>query len=237
MRQEKAGILLGLLFAVACGDANRPPPLGDPGPRLDAGSTPPSDSSTLDDAGSSDASATDAGDSGQDAAPVGCTRGTLTGAADIFSQADIADFAGYTRITGSLYVGTNISIAFTNVSSLQALECLEVVEGEVTILESPELVDLTGLENLESAEALKISFNSGLESLNGLTNLSLGSGGLLVRSNPALTELTDGIVALEPMGTVDILNNSSLPDCAAEALATSLGTTCSCSGNGTGTCN
>jgi hypothetical protein len=139
-----------------------------------------------------------------------------------------------TEVTGDLYIGTTIRIPVSDVSSLAPLSCLERVGGIFTLLENHQLDDLAGLEKLTFVEDLRISTNSGLQSLSGPEALSVEF--LLVRANRSLTSLGDGIVAVG--GYLAIQDNASLPQCEADLLASATGIACDCSGNaGIGTCN
>jgi len=162
-----------------------------------------------------------------------CSLGTWAADFTAYSQAGLQPLRGYTRVTGDLYVGTSSSSSATDVTSLSALGCLQVVEGSFTILESPGLANLVGLERLEQVEDFTLSTNAGLETLQGPTELIV-LGTLHIRANGALRSLTDRIVdALE----LYIHDNPVLPQCRAEAFAGALGLPCQCAGNADSPCN
>ena len=162
-----------------------------------------------------------------------CSLGTWDDDFTAYSQAGLQQLSGYTRVTGELYIGTSSSTSATDVTSLSALGCLQVVEGSVTILESPRLTNLAGLEHLEQVESFTISTNAGLETLAGPQAL-LVLDFLHVRANGALRSLSDGIL---DAAVLYINDNPVLPQCRAEALSMSLGLLCQCAGNADSPCN
>jgi hypothetical protein len=159
-----------------------------------------------------------------------CPARVLTGDVTALDESDVGALYGYTEITGALYIGTNISTPVNNTKSLESLQCLETVGGEITILETPGLTSLAGLENLRSAESLKISDMPGLTTLAGPTALTLTST-LLVERNATLTALGSGIVAAPD---IYLDGNDILTQCEIDRfLATVQASTCTCTGTGT----
>lgn len=204
------------------GDGGPVLPDGGPGDAGDAGLDGPGDG------------APGTGGAPGDGGPGPCDRGVLQGSINANSQLELEAARGYTEVTGALYIGTNIQVQRTNVSTLSPLGCLERVGGLFTILESPLLVDLTGLERLEFVSDFRISSNAGLLSLDGPQQLTVED--LLVRDNPSLVSLGTGIVGAT---TLQIFDNPSLPQCEVTVLEQTTAAACpSCSNNGgTGTCN
>jgi hypothetical protein len=133
-----------------------------------------------------------AGTGGSAAVPC-LPKKTLIGNTASYSAADLEQYRGFTEIQGNVYIGGNVNIAQTDISSLEALGCLETLVGEMTILDSPNLKNLYGLGNLSSAISLKVADLQALETLDGLGHLSL-SDTLLVERNPALVSLGRTIV-------------------------------------------
>jgi hypothetical protein len=163
-----------------------------------------------------------------------CTTKSWFGDFAAHSQADVKKLFGYASVVGSVRVSPLTNGAAIDVSSLRDLRCLETVSGSVSIEGTSALYDLTGFEKLRKASGLNVSGNSGMGTLGGPTQLSL-SDSLRVSSNGALTSLTSGIVAAL---SVVIQDNPQLSQCTATALAQTLKTTCSCSGNlESATCN
>jgi hypothetical protein len=162
-----------------------------------------------------------------------CSLGTWANDFIAYSQAGLQQLNGYTRVTGNLYIGTSSSTSATDVTTLSPLRCLEVVEGSFTILESPLLTNLVGLEHLQQAGDFTLSTNAGLETLEGPAGLIVLSF-LHIRANAALRSLSDGII-----GATDLFINDNpvLPQCRAEAFAASIGLSCECAGNANSPCN
>ena len=159
--------------------------------------------------------------------PEQCRAGVLTGDATAIDQLDVWLLQGYTRITGNLYIGTRPGGLVNDATSLYALECLETVGGEITIVDIPLLTSLSGLENLKSALSLKITNMPELTTLADLTALTL-TNTLLVEGNAALTTLGSGIVAA-PNIVID--GNDSLTQCEIDRFsATMSSSACACTG-------
>jgi hypothetical protein len=162
-----------------------------------------------------------------------CSLGIWDDDFTAYSQTDVQQLSGYTRVTGQFYVGTSSSTSATDVTSLSALGCLQVVEGDFTILESPLLTNLQGLERLEEVAKFTISTNAGLETLEGPTALVV-LGVLHIRANGALRSLSQGIL---DAADLYINENPLLPQCRAEAFAASMGLSCQCEGNAASPCD
>jgi hypothetical protein len=247
-------IALGWLGAMACaGSDERPPTLGDFNLGGSGGSDD-DDDDVRDDAGAGQSGSSTSGTAGSrntgaggsaGAAGTGGTAGTSnggsggTGSSDLcqggtwegdftaYEQAGLSDLSGYSEVTGDLYIGGNIDLTTTDVSSLGALSCLETVTGFISIFDSPALVDLSGLEALRQAGRLSVTNNAGLVSLEGLNELVI-TGSLTVRSNPSLLTLGAGVLGTS---AVVIGDNAALPQCVADAFAEQLGQECTCSEN------
>ena len=162
-----------------------------------------------------------------------CSLGTWASNFIAYSQAGLQQLNGYTRVTGNLYIGTSSSTSATDVTTLSPLGCLQVVEGSFTILESPLLTNLVGLEHLQQVGDFTLSTNAGLETLQGPTGLIVLSF-LHIRANAALRSLSDGILSATDLFIND---NPVLPQCRADALAASIGLPCQCAGNADSPCN
>jgi hypothetical protein len=162
-----------------------------------------------------------------------CSQGTWTGNFSARSAADLQQLVGYTHVTGTLYVGTSASASGTDVTSLLALSCLEQVDGSLTLLENPVLIDLEGLEQLAFVgDDFTVSTNASLRSLEAVTQLVVGDV-LHLRANPQLTLLGAGLLSAT---TLYINENAALPQCRADALANELGLLCNCAGNSESSC-
>jgi hypothetical protein len=176
------------------------------------------------------------GSGGSGAASGGCVASSVYD--DDFTaldQSTLRELQGYEVVSGDLYIGGNIDVLTTDVSSLEVLSCLKSVEGDFSILDSPNLVDLAGLEQLETVSRLSVVNNAGLETLAHLQELTV-IGTLTVNDNPSLSELGEGIVTAL---SVVMNDNPSLAQCEVEALADRVGVAqCYCASNDpTGTCD
>jgi hypothetical protein len=231
------------LAGVGCSDEDRPPAIGDyigegagggaagSASAGTAGSGPSGSAGSADDAGAAGSSgaagSAGAAGSGGTASSDTCRGDTRDSGLDVFAQATLEQLRGYRVVDGDLYIGGNINVTATDVSSLAALSCLETVTGHFSIFDSPDLRDLSGLERLTQVNRLSITNNVGLETLEQLNNLVVEDS-LTVRNNPSLSVLGDGIVGASELA---IGNNATLPQCLADALAERLGSACTCAMN------
>jgi len=143
--------------------------------------------------------------------PVECEERVYEGELHIGGQT-IQQLAGYTRITGSLW------IEGAGVADLDGLQCLRQVDGTLVIRNTTVLRNLVGLEGLRHAHAIHFVDNSGLTSLRGLDGLLSCDVYIIIQRSASLTGL-DGLGALRSPGdSLVFLGNSALPTCAAEAL-------------------
>jgi len=127
------------------------------------------------------------------------------------SQAQIDSFPlmypGCTAIDGDIRLN---GFGEPGIWNLDSLNQLEEIRGQLVIL-STSLTDLTGLNNLRTANYLWIGFNNELESLQGLSSLESLELGIVLFSNNALTSM-EGLNSLNSMGSLDIRYNASLID-------------------------
>jgi Receptor L domain len=151
-------------------------------------------------------------------ADVACQGGSIRGAADAVS---------YSQCN---FVEGDLTVSSRDLDDLTALSHLRRVTGTLRISDSPELDDLSGLENLSSVGALELSDNVGLTSLSGLEGLSFAGrvvlhhngiynaaglsalhevGDLVVTENRRLNSL-NGLQGLKRAGSVDIRKNPVL---------------------------
>ena len=124
---------------------------------------------------------------------------------------DISNLNGLTglnSVDGVLTISMNPLLV-----DISGLENLNTVE-HLTILENPQLVNINGLANLDSIERnLTISRNALLENLNELSSLTTVGDNILINRNDVLTNLS-GLSQLTTVGgSVNISKNSMLSDC------------------------
>lgn len=114
-----------------------------------------------------------------------------------------------------------------NVSTLAHMTCLSRVEG-VLVLDNTQVLDLSGLEGLESVESLAFGNNTQLISLD-LPNLT-SAVQLIAVGNLSLVELQLG--NLGSVEQLEFTDNPLLPDCmVTELIAQTTPQTVNCSGN------
>jgi len=114
-----------------------------------------------------------------------CDNGVWTG--DFFTDESLAALAGYTEVTGNLYIIDDDAL-----EDLSDLACLTHVGGTLWI-SATSLVSFSGLGSLQAAGWIIISDNSYLPDLEGLGSLA-HAGNVDIRNNPALVSV-DGVEA------------------------------------------
>ena len=136
---------------------------------------------------------------------------------EIQNDAELAQLAGYTSVYGSL--------AISNVTDLEALNCLTSVL-QILQLWGNSVTDLEGLRNLRGNPTMRLSLGgNAIENVDGLRNVD-SVWQLYINYNDALTNL-DGLNpnisgSLTSADYIYIYDNSALPTCAAEALRDAL---------------
>ena len=135
-----------------------------------------------------------------------CPTNIYEGAYVADSEEDLQALSGYSAVNGWLIIGQASSGRETNLPSLADLSCLNHVEGTLRIVEDNGLTDLSGLNNLFSVSTRLEIDDTAIESLNGLDSFAV-SGGLTLKSNPALTGL-HGAEALVTANSLNIVGNS-----------------------------
>lgn len=124
--------------------------------------------------------------------PPPCDRGTFDGHVRIESEADLAQFEGYTEVTGMLEV-----LRSDDLVCLDGLACLETVGQSVRIQENTALRSTQGLRNVRSvgergglgSAYVYVGENAALESLEGFAASDRGVM-LALWKNPALREVS-----------------------------------------------
>ena len=162
--------------------------------------------------GDADADADGDGDGDGD-----CGRGTYEGNFSIPDDGGPRDLEGYTAVNGSL------SVRDPDLSSLDGLECLQGIEGNLEVSNGIALMNLDALGALRTvAGALALGDNGILTDLDGLAGLTAVGGSLSIRSNASLTNI-GGLDALASLGSdLEVVDNTLLPACQATALANRL---------------
>ena len=146
---------------------------------------------------------TSGGGGGEGGEPEMCA-GVVAGDVRVSSDGELADLEGVGHVEGELRISGDVE-------SLEALACLERVDGRL-VIERTMLRDLSGLESLVEAESLVLMENRQLASTRGIgvqdlageiDELSGFSGSLsLIRGNHELSELR--FDALREMGSMSI---------------------------------
>ena len=131
------------------------------------------------------------------------------------------------------------------ITSLEPLEQISTINGELQLINLPMLEKLEGLENLTGINGalsiigtelehldelanldvlggLNISDNQNLTSLAGLNNLELIFGSHSIIANGALTELYALNLNLEAIERLEIIENTALTDCSTDFICSNL---------------
>ncbi|WP_353720956.1 T9SS type A sorting domain-containing protein [Dyadobacter sp. 676] len=141
---------------------------------------------------------------------------TYVGSVEFTSQSALNAWdPQWKSVTGNIYI---TSLASDVVTSLAPLQNLTTVGGAVIIAENHSLTSLDGLNGLQSAGMLEISFNGSLSNLAGLGALATVSGPVSIVGNASLTTLTALSPALNIGGDLTIRNNPVLAICSATAI-------------------
>jgi hypothetical protein len=119
--------------------------------------------------------------------------GVMEGDYEIHNTADLLDLSGYAEVTGNLVIDS------TSLSSIDGLECLLRVGGDLTISNNDSLDDITGLASLSGVDGdLTLSGNAVLEDLYGLNELVYVAGSLRFHDMPF--ESSGGLESLAWIG-------------------------------------
>lgn len=154
----------------------------------------------------------------------------------VYYNTSLPDLRGLEGITslGALRVSDG-SIGASALASLDGLQGLTVVDGDVTIENYSNLTDLSGLDSLtEVGGSLGVSELYGLESVDGLDALDRVGSDLLLDGNPVLADL-EGLGGVQEVGgDLTITDNAGLPTADALSLTETIptiGGTVTVSGN------
>ncbi|MCG2420064.1 cadherin repeat domain-containing protein [Aequorivita sp. F47161] len=92
----------------------------------------------------------------------------------LWTQEDVNLFGAnqYTRIMGTLYIGTPYEGYTTDISDLSPLGSIKTVDANLKIRNNPDLISTTGLGVTHIGEGLIVSENKNLENLDGLEGLT-----------------------------------------------------------------
>jgi receptor L domain-containing protein len=138
-------------------------------------------------------------------AKLDCPKLVWEGDYYILTATDLESLSGYTSVTGTLL------IHYPTLISLEGLECLTQVGGNLEIYENDSLTSLEGLDNLKDIGGnMRIYDNDSLISLEGLDKLKYVGGHMRIRDNDSLTNL-EGLDKLKDVGgNMRIYDNDSL---------------------------
>ncbi len=172
-------------------------------------------------------------DSDTDTGPVECDLGEYSGDFTISTQSDVATLAGYTSISGELWihcplcsdlselscltsVGEDLNIQYNDaLTDLDGLGALTSVVGNLTIRSNPIIANLDGLSGVTGSlgVTLWIEDNDAINNLDGLSGITSVSDTMRIRCNASLTNL-DGLSGVTSAGFWFMIDsNSTLPDC------------------------
>ena len=118
---------------------------------------------------------------------------------------DLNFISSVTRITGDMQISY-----CPNIVDLTGIDQLDTINGSLILENNPKLLSCHGMEGLPSLINITVNGNSSMQSLTGLENVSTVSGKLTVLSNPQLTSL-QGLNGIETItGGLDIYGNPLL---------------------------
>lgn len=165
----------------------------------------------------------------------------------IRDKTDVQLLKGYTDVTGDLLIGNSLSLPDISpdtgyigstivdyITSLEDLNTLHTIGGNLKVKGNPHLTSLTGLQNLsEVGEDISISENPVLARLATLENIIKVQGNLDIEFNAALTSLVGlgNITAVK--GFLVIRDNDSLTNLSGLEKITSVGGNLMIDGNST----
>lgn len=123
-------------------------------------------------------------------AKLDCPKLVWPGDYYILTEADLESLSGYTSVTGTLF------IHYPTLISLEGLECLTQVGGNLEIYENDSLISLEGLENLKYVGGhMRIRDNDSLTSLEGLEKIKSVGSELEINNNDELcNSLADALI-------------------------------------------
>lgn len=138
--------------------------------------------------------------------PAECPVGNITLSTQAEVNQFITDYPNCTVITGNLRIG--VESGNSNITDISQLYHLTTVTGNVFISYNSALQNLAGLDNLSNIGGLFIQ-NNGLKNLNGLSSLTNATN-LLIGYNNLLTNI-NGLSGLTSVtGSVIIQSNNAL---------------------------
>ena len=157
--------------------------------------------------------------------PVVVCDNMFEGDITLSTQEEVNAFAanGYCGVKGRLFIGSRMDMVegtpvFINsdITNLQGLEGLKIIDKELAIGINPLLTSLNGLNNLEQVSDLIIQYANALVNLQGLNSLAIftgthgnGKGSIDINSNTSLVNL-EGLDSVTLIGNLSIKNNPVL---------------------------
>lgn len=139
-------------------------------------------------------------------------EGLFEGNAELNSQEELEEFGahGYIEITGKLVI-TELDINGSPITDLSSLGTIEKIGGLINIVKCQDLISLKGLNNLKNVEGVYISVNDNLEDISALQQLE-HSNALDISHNPKLVSINafSNITSME--GKLKIASNDFLVD-------------------------
>ncbi len=128
----------------------------------------------------------------------------------------LLNFNGFDKLK---YIGEDLWVEWhINLTSFQGFENLKTIGGVMTIKQTQFVSDFIGFSNLTSAGEIRIWWNDGITSLQGLDSLSTIESSLNIWNNQVLTSLS-GINNLSLIGgNLSIEDNSALTTCEVQSI-------------------
>lgn len=105
-------------------------------------------------------------------------------------------------------VGSDLIIMGNNITNLNGLNAIQVVNGAVEIRSNPLLISTAGFAPTFAGSDLIIRDNAILQNINSLINLDTILGEFTIRTNPSLTNIS-GLNALTTVGSAAIIRDNA----------------------------
>ncbi len=106
-------------------------------------------------------------------------------------------------------VGSDLIIMGNNITNLNGLSSIQVVNGAVEIRSNPLLTSTNGFAPTFAGSDFIIRDNATLQNINSLSNLDTIFGEFTIRTNPSLTNIS-GLSALTTVGSAAIIRDNAV---------------------------
>lgn len=131
----------------------------------------------------------------QEITGLSATDDNFEGRFSIVDNPQLLSFVGLDNLTSIGQSSTSnfvVEFSGSGFQSLEGLNNISTINGQVILFNLSQITTLEGLNNLQSVRSLRISANANLLNLDGLNNLQSINGALIFGSNPNLLNI-DGL--------------------------------------------